>query len=418
MVIAAAPAAAAGHRTLWTADYGGGTPADEAGALGEAVSPDSATVYVAGYTGYNSQLGASGGATLAYNARTGATRWTAVTPSTSTDAIVPTKVAVSHNGATVFAAGYYSGSASGAVAIAYNAATGASLWMQRVPNADSPILAAVSPDGSRLLVVTQTWAILAFDTANGKLLFASSPLNSLATAAALSPDGSTIFITGSAQTAAYDASTGALLWAQHYPARTSLVNGTSLAVSPDGSTVYVAGTDGRHLSKHGAVAAYNSATGTIRWVTTLWLVSGGSAIATEPAVGVSPDGATLFVAGAGRDSQGNPEWVTQGRAAATGAPLWTRRHTTTAPETETTPANLAVSPGGTAVYVTGDVDSAQDGTSSETVAYNAATGARLWMDDSGAGPATTVSPDGSAVFVASTIELGTQTEFFTTAVRA
>ena len=420
MFIATAPASAAGHRTLWREFYTSGTPADESGALAEAMSPGSATVYVAGFTGYTSQEGATGGATLAYDAATGATRWTETTPSTSTDVIVPQAVAVSPDGTTVFDSGYYqTRSAFGAVTIAYNAATGASVWMQRHAGVDTPISVAVSPDGSRLFVMTEGGEILAYATATGKLLWGVSPSASyFATAAALSPDGSKVFITGNGQTAAYDAGTGALLWSQQYGSASAgapLVNGTSLAVSPDGSTVYVAGTS-NHVT-HGGIVAYASTSGTIEWATVVPRIFGGSATAKVPAVAVAPGGATLFVTGGGRDSRGNSDLVTQARAASTGTALWSRHYESKVPESDTGPGNIAVSPNGSAVFVTGTISTPGEEFNT-TVGYKADTGATLWNQGAGGAAATVVSPDGSKLFVCGTEQFGTQHEFATTAFRS
>ena len=126
-LIATAPASAARpSRTLWWKAYYSGTA--NSGATGEAVSPDGSTLFVTGYTGYNSQTGATGGTTIAYNTATGAARWTQPTPSGS--GYVPHSVAVSPDGSTVFINGF-NNNTGGGVTIAYNAATGATLWTQQ-----------------------------------------------------------------------------------------------------------------------------------------------------------------------------------------------------------------------------------------------------------------------------------------------
>jgi DNA-binding beta-propeller fold protein YncE len=267
--------------------------------------------------------------------------------------------------------------------------------------------------------MTESGEILAYTTATGHLLWAVSPSASyFATAAALSPDGSKIFITGDGQTAAYDAGTGALLWSQQYgsgSAGAPLVNGTSLAVSPDGSTVYVAGTS-NHV-RHGGIVAYASTSGTIEWTKVVRRIFGGSATAKVPAVAVAPGGATLFVIGGSRDGRGNDDMVTQARAASTGTELWSRHYESTVPESETGPANIAVSPNGSAVFVTG-ASSTPEEDFNTTLAYKADTGATLWKQGVGGAAATVVSPDGSKVVVCGTEQFGTQQEFVTTAFRS
>jgi DNA-binding beta-propeller fold protein YncE len=94
------------------------------------------------------------------------------------------------------------------------------------------------------------------------------------TAIAVSPDGSTDFVTGIAsgydggarnsvgETVAYNASTGATVW------KATLTSGSraadalySIAVSPDGSAVFVAGYAGQREATHQVIIAYNPATG-------------------------------------------------------------------------------------------------------------------------------------------------------------
>ena len=97
-------------------------------------------------------------------------------------------------------------------------------------------------------------------------------------------------------------------------------------------------------------------------------------------------------------------------AAAPGARLWVARYS--GPGNGDDQAfSVAVSPGGTRVFVTGDSQGATSHYDYATVAYSAATGTRLWArryNGPGNGFSTAwsvaVSPDGARVFVTGTSE--------------
>ena len=93
----------------------------------------------------------------------------------------------------------------------------------------------------------------------------------------MSPDGSKVFVTGESggsngyddyATVAYDASTGAQLWAKRY---NGPGNGddsaTALGVSPDGSKVFVTGLSTGSTSGYYdyATVAYDASTGAKLW---------------------------------------------------------------------------------------------------------------------------------------------------------
>jgi sugar lactone lactonase YvrE len=257
--------------------------------------------------------------------------------------------------------------------VAYHAATGTRRWVARYfgLGVSGPTSVAISPDGSRLFVAG----------------FTVPPGSALPTRFAV---------------VAYNASTGAMLWAQH-PFNSGTA--TSVAVSPDSATVYATGTIGDQVDGRGSVAtfAFDAATGARRW---LAVFHGMRPSAVAQSVAASPDGQKVFVLSPVTSSSGNRFLATLAYGAATGAAVWTRFASGTAdtPEGIGVSQTIAVSPDSSAVFITGA--SALLSTSTlTTIGYSAATGQRLWTDQyrgpqgNNAGNAVTVSPDGSQVFV-------------------
>ena len=122
--------------------------------------------------------------------------------------------------------------------------------------------------------------------------------------------------------------------------------------------------------------AYSAATGTRLWARRYNGPGHGDDHAYS--VAVSPDGARVFVTGAsegvGHSAFG---YATVAYNAATGAQLWARRYNGPG-NGFSTAWSVAVSPGGTRVFVTGSSQGTGSGQDSATVAYSAATGAQLW----------------------------------------
>ena len=135
----------------------------------------------------------------------------------------------------------------------------------------------------------------------------------------------------------------------------------------------------------------------------------GSREAAE-SVALNPDGLTAYLAVShhtgGED--GVTRWVVLARDTATGAEIWTRRWAGTG--SFDIPRDVAVSPDGDVVYVTGVIQLADGETNMDTRAYSAATGDEIWRaieDGSGetdAGRALVVSPDGDEVYVAASTD--------------
>ena len=197
---------------------------------------------------------------------------------------------------------------------------------------------------------------------------------------AVSPGGTRVFVTGTSQgarsgqdyaTVAYNAATGARLWAQRY---NGPANGgdqaSSLAVSPGGTRVFVTGTSqGARSGQDYATVAYSAATGARLWIRRYnGPVNGGDSASS---VAVSPGGTRVFVTGGsqGAGSAFALDYATVAYSAATGARLWVQRYNGPANSIDLA-TSLAVSPGGTRVFVTGmSVGGRATGFDYATVAY-------------------------------------------------
>src|SRR5438128_8634571 len=181
---------------------------------------------------------------------------------------------------------------------------------------------------------------------------------------AVSPNGSTVFVTGYSKggsttgydyaTVAYSASTGAKLWAARFNGPASLDDyATSLAVSPDSSRVFVTGYSkgGRKTGFDYATVAYSASTGAAVWTKRYNGPASGDDISSSLAV--SPNGSAVFVTGhSGGGATGN-DYATVAYSASTGTELWTKRYDGPASGDDKA-TSLAVSPNGSTVLVTGN----------------------------------------------------------------
>jgi WD40 repeat protein len=170
--------------------------------------------------------------------------------------------------------------------VAYEADTGAQAWVRRYAGGgnryDRGNALAVSIDGSLLFVAGfserdpshDDYVTVAYDTLTGERSWVrryDGPAGNedMANAVAVSPDGSTVYVTGSSMgtartddyaTIAYDGVTGSKRWIRRYdgPARGS-DSGNAVAVAPDGSRVYVTGgSDGVGNGQDFATLAYSA----------------------------------------------------------------------------------------------------------------------------------------------------------------
>jgi hypothetical protein len=361
-------AAAAPGAQLWVARYNGPKKSwNSAASL--AVSPTGSTVFVTGSSGPSY-------ATVAYNAATGAQLWVKRYGSGSSK---PAAVAVSHDGRTVFVTGTsYTGSGRGYdyATVAYNAATGAQLWAARYdgPNhqSDAARSVAVSQDGRTVFVTGASYvdeytfseyATVAYNAATGAQLWVSrSGSGNGAVSVAVNPKNGTVFVTGSLyffkdpwvryDTIAYDPATGAQLWGEVYGGQSGIDdNPTSMTVGPFG-TVYVTGSQTTRSGSPSAnylTVVYN-ASGTQVWANRYDGPGHGSD--TSASVAVSRNGGTVYVTGSSLGNGSGADYSTIAYDTHTGAQLWVRRYNGPGNGTDAA-SSVAVSRDGTKVYVTG-----------------------------------------------------------------
>jgi hypothetical protein len=227
----------------------------------------------------------------------------------------------------------------------------------------------------------------------------------IATATIASPDGSTVFVTGSArgkdfETLAYDPITGTMRWGSAYSSASglSIDQATSIAVSPDGHSVYVAG---RAASGAYGTVAYDAASGAQRWAALYYgpgVWTGNSSVGAK-AIAVSPDGSRVFVTGVTTGTS-TLDYATVAYGAADGQQQWARTYNGPAGLDDRAVA-LGVSPDGSKAVVTGVSVSRMRGPEFITLAYRSTDGVTSWFSryssatgKNAAPAALSISPDG------------------------
>ena len=199
---------------------------------------------------------------------------------------------------------------------------------------------------------------------------------------AVSPDGRTLYVAGTSDdgtftdddfvTIAYDTATGHQLWSARYngPGNGEDI-GQAVGTSPGGRTVYVAGTsDGGATGDDYAVVAYQAATGQRLWAARYDGPAGGTQIAAGMAV--APSGAAVYVTGFSENGPSGTDFATVAVSPANGQQQWAARYNGAATGSDTAYA-IAAGPSGRNVFVTG-----QSNGHFATVAYRAATGHQVW----------------------------------------
>jgi WD40 repeat protein len=419
--VSSAGASASGDR-LWLTR--GGTQLRPVSSVASVVSPDGSRVF---QTGVQQARGHDTYATNAFDAVTGARLWVARSPDRRHAYSRPSAIAVSPDGSTVFVTGAtnYPRQVTDYLTIAYDAATGSQRWIARFDDAnhglDSAWSMAVSPDGTLVYVTGSAdyssghafGATIAYDAATGQKVWQTNILgadgpNAAGLVVVASPDGSHVFViggrAGTTLIFAYDAATGSESWTDAYQSVLLSSEFFSAVVSRDGSSLYVSGSDERGCCKSFSVTiAYDAATGVRRWESRFPDHPGPNSNEVT-SIAVSPDGAALFVTGYHVYLDRSFHYTTLAYDTSDGHLLWHRFY----PEGQA--FSIAVSPDGKHVVVTGQAFGVDSGSGATidyaTIAYDAATGAQVWRaryDDPAHGydsaRAVVIDPAGSRVFV-------------------
>ncbi len=277
-----------------------------------AISPDGAHVYVTGESDNAlvvlARDGATGALTFVEAKRDGAGGVDGIDRASA--------VAVSPDGAHVYATGEHDD----AVAVfARDVTTGALTFVEAerdgaggVMGIRRPSAVTVSPDGADVYVTGGAGdgvAVFARDASTGALTFVEAQIHLIGgvdgidrpTAVAVSPDGTSVYVTGHDDGAvaafARDVATGALTFVEFERDRgdvTGLGGAFAVAVSPDGAYVYVAGENENAIS----VFKRDAATSALSFVEAkIDGRLGVDGINRASAIAVSPDGAHVYVAG-------------------------------------------------------------------------------------------------------------------------
>jgi len=429
-VLAVGPSAGASTngQTIWVARYDG--PSDYPSfdtARSVAVSPDGSKVFV---TGYSYGVG-DDYATLAYDASTGTKLWLS---HYNVPGYGATSLVVSPDGARVFVTGTVLTADRTQLAygtVAYDASTGTKLWMKRfvarntAQNWASSL--AVSPDGSRVFVTgygakrntrREDYATVTYDASTGATLWwalYNGPASGqdIPHSVTASPDGSKVFVTGKSEggsqhwdyaTVAYNASIGTQLWVSRYSGQGDYSEATSIATSPEGSKVVVTGVSSEPGSGEDyATVAYDASGGAELWVSRYDDTSNGDDGASS--LVMASDGSKVFVTGHSRVAGKGFDYATIAYKASSGDQIWLRRYNGRGNGRDLGYA-IATSPDGGKVFVTGESTGEGGNSDYATVAYDASTGAKLWVkryngpaNDDDLALAIAASPDGSKVLV-------------------
>lgn len=373
---------------VWMHSYDG---PDHRRDIGNAVtvSPDGSALYVTGASLSSPKRSAN--VTLAFDSVTGAELWISRLQGGYRNG--PHTIDTSPDGRQVFVAGI-SDDRSRHAAVAYDAATGEELWLASYHRRYSTATAiSASPDGSSVVVTGGTssaesghpMVTVAYDAATGEAKWINKLSPAWAEDVAFSPDSNVVYVAGGIDAGdngdmvilAIDVEAGTKLWQRRYVGSNGRGDGASaITVSPDGASVFVTGTT---LAAPGswfdyATVALNS-DGSVLWSRRYNGPSSGYDFGT--AIATSPDGARVFVTGTSQDfgssgDEDDRDWATLAYDAAVGTRLWTARYDGSADYQNIIhdhAASIVVSPDGMHVFVGGSSVGIDSGDDYATVAY-------------------------------------------------
>jgi hypothetical protein len=193
---------------------------------------------------------------------------------------------------------------------------------------------------------------------------------------------------------------GTQSWGRSYEVGTPATS-FDVGVSPDGQTVFTTGQTGER-PRHSVTMAYDASSGAQKWLDTYRSSSNDKQYDGAVRLAVSPDGSKVFITAqsscGGCSGPGFNGVSTVAYDAATGDRLWVSRYAA-----DGAAYSLEASPDGSKVFA--QVQRA-GGEASATIAYDASNGDTLWVIESTDAPVywegLAVSPDGSTVYIAGT----------------
>lgn len=438
----ALPAAAAPGDTVWQSTFNGPGLSDTG--FYSTTSRDGATVFVTG-NGSPNLSDPDDIVTIAYNAATGTQRWAKRIDGPATDgADRPSGIVASPTADLVFVAGRVTAATGDGNwrVTAYAGSTGAVVWQRGFtgtdgPDDDSPYAIAVGPGGGRVYVTGsegfvsggQAIRTIAYDTATGATVWSrrvgDASTGGFANAISVSPDGSRVVVAGGsggpqqrAAVASYRATDGQLQWTRLIARAPDLPIGDNsydrfdaVGVSPDGSRVFaVGGTTTGGSTSAILVVSLAAPAGTPQW--TVRRAANATGFAQASALSVGPGGKRIFVSGTDQTATGGRDWIVLSYRVTDGTTTWVRRFGGTA-NLNDNPLASVLKPDGSRLFVTGSVRNTGTGRDGRTVALNPVDGTTVWnrtvdgtahLDDWLAG--ISIGPAGGRVYVTGSTQTG------------